>query len=177
MTSFIKMIDTTTEWLGRTIAWLTLLMMILMTAVVVVRYLFNENSIFLQESVMYLHGMVFMFASGYTLKHNGHVRVDIFYRKMSVQKRAAVDLFGTLFLLFPVMIFIGWASWDHIALAWKTKEASTEPGGIPAIYLLKSLTLVLVVVMLFQGLAEALKQIFTLMGSQAFLEETHEEHL
>lgn len=160
----VNKIDAVTELVGRSVSWLTLAMMIVMFAVVVLRYLFNAGSIAMQESVMYLHAAVFMLAAGYTLKHDGHVRVDIFYREMTPRKKALVDFFGTTFLLMPVLIFIGWISWQYVMNSWSVMEGSPEAGGIHGVYLLKTLILAMVGLMLLQALAEGLRNLLVLMG-------------
>ncbi|WP_036590557.1 TRAP transporter small permease subunit [Oceanospirillum maris] len=166
----INKIDAVTEFVGRSISWLTLVMMIVMFAVVILRYLFNSGSIAMQESVMYLHATVFMMAAGYTLKHDGHVRVDIFYREMSPQRKAMVDFFGSIFLLIPVMIFMGMMSWQYVMNSWHVMESSPEAGGIPGVYLLKTLIIAMVALMLLQAIAEALRNLLLLMGKGSSVE-------
>ena len=95
----------------------------------VLRYTLNFNLISLQESVIYLHATVFLLGTGYTLKVDGHVRVDILYRDMQEHQKAWVNLLGSLFLLLPMMIFIGAISWDYIAFSWSVLEKSPEAGG------------------------------------------------
>lgn len=160
-------IDGFTEVTGRAIAWLMLAMMGLMFLVVVLRYLFSTGSIALQESVMYLHATLFMAASAFTLKHDGHVRVDIFYRALSPRGQAAVNLFGTLFLLLPVCLFTGWFCFGYVAKSWALMESSPESGGLPLVYLLKSLMLVLVVTMILQGIAELIRNALILVDRRS----------
>ncbi len=160
----VKKIDALTELVGRSIAWLTLVMMVVMFAVVVLRYLFNTGSIAMQESVMYLHATIFMVAAGYTLKHDGHVRVDIFYREMSPKNKAIVDLLGTVCLLLPVMGFMGWISFDYVLNSWSVMEGSQEAGGLPAVFLLKTLILLMVSLLMLQGIAEGLRNLLLLLG-------------
>ena len=166
----VNKIDAVTELVGRSISWLTLVMMVVMFAVVLLRYLFNSGSIAMQESVMYLHATVFMLAAGYTLKHDGHVRVDIFYREMSPQRKALVDLLGSVLLLIPVMSFIGWASWTYVMNSWAVMEGSPEAGGIHGVYLLKSLILAMVALLLLQAVAEALRNLLLLLGKTSQVE-------
>lgn len=144
-----------TQALGRATSWLTLVMTLLMFALVVLRYVFNFNLIFLQESVLYLHAMVFLLGAGYTFQTNEHVRVDILYRTMSEHQQAWVNLLGCLFLLFPMMIFIGVISLEYISFSWSMLEKSQEAGGLPFVYLLKSLILGMVFTVLIQGIAES----------------------
>jgi len=153
-----------TELVGRSISWFTLVIMVVMFAVVVLRYLFNSGSIAMQETGMYLQAAVFMLAAGYTLKNDGHVRVDIFYREMSPQRIALVDFFGSIFLLIPVMVFMGWVSWQYVMNSWAVMEGSPEAGGIHGVYLLKTLILGMVALMLLQAVAETLRNFLLLTG-------------
>ncbi|RMF15444.1 MAG: TRAP transporter small permease subunit [Gammaproteobacteria bacterium] len=160
----VRVLDAVTEKTGRAIAWLNLPMVVLTCVVVALRYLFNTGSIALQETVMYLHATVFMIGAAYTLKHNEHVRVDIFYQRFSPRTKALVDLLGTLLLLVPMMGFIATQSWDYVAASWAVHEVSYEASGLPFVYVLKSLILVMVVVMLLQASAEILRNFCRLMG-------------
>lgn len=160
----IKVIDRITQVTGRSISWLTMLMVALVVAIVVMRYFLGMGSIAMQESVTYIHAMVFMLGIAFTLKRGGHVRVDIFYRTFSVRSKALVDLLGGLFFLIPVAALIFVTSWDYVAASWSIRESSAENNGIPLIYLLKTLMLIMPVTLLLQGIAEILKSALTLVG-------------
>lgn len=139
----------------RGVHFLTLLMVLVTFAVVVLRYGFDLGWIAMQESVSYLHAANFMLGAAFTLRHDAHVRVDIFYQKFGPRGRAWVDLLGTVLLLLPVCIFILVASRDYVREAWQLMEGSQEAGGIPAVWLLKSLLLAMPVLLILQGLAIA----------------------
>ncbi|WP_445158740.1 TRAP transporter small permease subunit [Halomonas sp. E14] len=156
-------LDGFTEVVGRSIAWLVVIMMVVQFAIVVMRYVFSIHSIVMQESVMYMHAMVFMLGAAWTLRHDGHVRVDIFYRRLSAKGRAWVDLLGTLFLLFPVVLFIAWSSYGYVRSSWAILERSPD-GGIPGVYLLKTLILVMMALLLLQGVAQVIRQLLILRG-------------
>ncbi|MDH5185429.1 MAG: TRAP transporter small permease subunit [Gammaproteobacteria bacterium] len=156
--------DQINESIGRTISWFTIAMVVLTFLIVVLRYLFNLGWIALQESVTYLHGMVFMLGAAYTLKHEGHVRVDIFYQKATLHTRAWVDLLGSIFLLMPMMLFILYSCWDYVSDSWTLLEDSAETGGLPAVFLLKSAIVLLPILMIMQGLAQAAHNALFLMG-------------
>ncbi|SDL87339.1 TRAP-type mannitol/chloroaromatic compound transport system, small permease component [Modicisalibacter muralis] len=160
-------IDSITERLGRAVAWLVLVMMLIQFLVVVLRYAFNVNSIPMQESIMYMHATVFLLAASYTLKHEGHVRVDIFYRAASVRRKAWTDLLGTLLLLIPFMSFILVSSWGYVARSWAILEGSPETGGIPAIFLLKTLIPAFAILMIVQGVAEIIRNALIISGRLA----------
>ena len=138
---WIAALEALNDWVGRAVAWLTLGMVLVTFVVVLLRYAFDLGWIAMQESVTYMHGLVFMLGAAYTLRHNGHVRVDIFYRKFGVRGRRWVDLLGTLLLLIPTCLFIAWMSWHYVSVSWEVHEGSREAGGLPGVFLLKTLLL------------------------------------
>jgi TRAP-type mannitol/chloroaromatic compound transport system permease small subunit len=138
-------------WIGRSVSWLTLLMVLLTFAIVLLRYGLNEGWIWLQESVTYFHALVFMTAIAWTFQTDEHVRVDIFYRDCSERHKAWVNLFGTAVFLVPFCIFLIVVSWDYVAASWAVMEGSREAGGLPLVYLLKSLILIMPVLLLVQS--------------------------
>ena len=129
-----SLINCINEWIGRTVAWFILAMVIITFFNVVMRYGFNFGLIAIQESVIYFHSFVFMLAIAYTFKHNEHVRVDIFYSKYTEVQKAWVDLFGTLLLLFPFCIYLIFSSWEYAAKSWALLEGSREAGGLPILF-------------------------------------------
>src|SRR6056297_961487 len=104
-------IDSLNKTIGEGIAWLALFLVLIQFALVLARYAFGVASLWLQESLIYGHGILFMTAAAYTLFAGGQVRVDIFYREAHPRRKALVDLFGALVLLMPVMIAIFWAAY------------------------------------------------------------------
>jgi len=155
-------IDALNDLIGRSVAWLTLLMVLVMFSVVVLRYVFNTGWIAMQESVTYMHACVFLLGAAYTLRHEGHVRVDIFYRDGSPRFRALVDLLGSLVFLLPLSIYIFWVSWDYVASSWSLLEGSREAGGLPGVYLLKSTMIVMAALILLQGISTIIKSVLSL---------------
>jgi len=140
--------------IGRSVAWLTIVMVLVTFAIVVMRYLFDSGWIWLQETVTWMHAAVFMLAAAYTLAREEHVRVDIFYRRFSTRGRALVDIAGTLLLLIPVAVFIIITSWDYVMISWQIREASREAGGLiyPFPSILKSLIPIMSAMLLLQGI-------------------------
>lgn len=147
------------DLLCKLVSWLTLLMVLLVFAIVVLRYGFNLGWIAMQESALYLHAMVFLLGAAHTLKADEHVRVDIFYRKASPGRQAWVDILGTLLLLMPVNLYILIVSWDYAAKSWGLLEGSGEAGGLPLVFVLKSLIPLFALTMLLQGIAQILTKI------------------
>jgi TRAP-type mannitol/chloroaromatic compound transport system permease small subunit len=152
------------SWLGRTVSWLTLLMTLATFAIVLLRYGFNLGWIWMQESVTYLHAMIFMVAAAWTFQVDEHVRVDIFYRDRSARYHSLVNLAGTLLFLVPFSVFLLIIAWDYVTVAWASREGSREAGGLPLVWLLKSLILVLPLLLLLQSWATANSCIRALRG-------------
>jgi len=164
----ITALDALTELLGRLVSWGLLLMMLTTCLVVVLRYVFNSgNLIFYQEVISYLHATTFLLAMGWALKHEGHVRVDIFYRRMGLRQKAWVNTFGTLFFLLPFTVFLLIISVQFVERAWITREASPDAGGIPYVYLLKTLIPAMCVLLMTQGIAELLRNAVLLCSSSS----------
>jgi len=158
-------IDALSEQTGRAIAWLTLGTVVVTFTVVILRYGFNTGSIALQESVSYLHAAVFMLGAAYTLKHDAHVRVDIYYCHMTARGKAWINLAGTLLLLLPVCLFILFTSLEYTGNAWSVMEGSQEAGGLDAVFLLKTAIPVMAVLLLLQGVSICLHSILKLAGA------------
>ena len=159
-------LDQFAERTGHIVSWLTVAIVIVTFTVVVLRYLFNTGSIALQESITYLHATLFMLGAAWTLKQDGHVRVDIFYSKQNPRTRAWTDLLGTLLLLFPVCGFILFSSLDYVAASWSVQEGSQEAGGLDAVFLLKTAIPVMAVLLMLQGCAIILKNILIISGNE-----------
>jgi TRAP-type mannitol/chloroaromatic compound transport system permease small subunit len=153
------------EMTGKVIAWLSLPMVIVTFIIVVLRYVFDLGWIWMQESVVWMHAAVFMLAAAYTLGRDQHVRVDIFYRVMSERRRALVDLFGTLFLLLPVCIFLLIVSVDYVTVSWSIREGSREAGGLPYpfVSLLKTMIPVTALLLCLQGVADGVAALLKLL--------------
>lgn len=157
--TWIDRIEAITQLAGKAVSWLTLLMVLTTFLVVVLRYVFDYGLIAMQESITYMHACIFLIGAAYTLQQNAHVRVDIIYQKLSDKGRAWVDLFGTLFLLTPTMLFIFIISWEYVGNSWSVLETSREAGGLPGVFLLKSVILIMAALMLLQGIANILSSI------------------
>ncbi len=160
-------LDNALDWLGRSISWLNLLMAIIVFVIVILRYWFSIGSIALQESVTYLHAALFMLGISYTLQHNGHVRVDIFYRNFSARRRALVDLVGLLVFLIPTCVLIILSSWDYVMASWAIGERSEESSGIAFVYGLKTLMIIMPALLMIQGVAGGLREAQKLTPEQS----------
>lgn len=159
----IGVCDALNERVGRLASWATLAMVVVTFSIVVLRYLFNLGWIAMQEAVTYLHAMIFMLGAAYTLKHDGHVRVDIFYQRLTARGRAWIDLLGALLLLLPFCLFLVWVSWEYVAVSWALHEGSRDSGGLPWLYLLKSLIPAMALLLLVQGVVMVLRNLLAVL--------------
>ena len=164
--TLVRLIDRFTEASGSLLAWLAMAMALLTAVIVVMRYGFNSNSIFTQELVTYMHASLFLLGAAYALRTGAHVRVDIFYRNFSERGRAWVNSLGGIVFLIPVCLFICASSWNFVTESWAIRETSSEPGGIPAVYLLKSLIPLMALNLLLQGIAETLRNALYLVDGR-----------
>lgn len=166
MKTFIRIVDRLNEFVGRIVSWLTTLMVLVVFYDVVLRYVFNNGNIALQELEWHLFSIIFLLGSAYTLKKNGHVRVDILYTNFKERTKAWINLFGSLFFLLPFSIMILISTQDFITSSWMVGEVSPNPGGLPARYILKAMIPLGFFFLILQGLAECFKNILFLKGDQ-----------
>jgi len=162
MTALADRIDRLTTGIGRAVAWLALVVVLLQFALVVARYLFGLGSIWVSEAVIYGHATLFMLAAAWTLRAGGHVRVDVFYAEASPRTRAMIDLVGALLLLLPFALVLVWLSLPYAGRSWAILERSRESSGLPLIFLLKTLIPLFAVLMALQGMAQAIRALAAL---------------
>ncbi len=143
--------------IGGAAKWLSLAMVLVQFLVVVLRYVFGIGSIQLQESILYMHAILFLTAAAYTWSDDGHVRVDIFYARQSEQVKAIINLLGALFFVLPICLLILWVSYDYVSFSWAVREGSRETSGIQGIFILKSFILVFAVQMGLQAISVILR--------------------
>lgn len=157
-------IESVIWWLGIGAAWLTLAMVAVTFVIVVLRYVFDAGFIWLQESLIWMHAAVFMLGAAYTLQMDEHVRVDIFYRDMSIRRRAWVDLGGVILFVFPLCAFFVIESFDYVVASWSIREISRDANGLPfpAVPLLKSVLLLMPLALALQGTAIVLRSLRTI---------------
>src|SRR5690606_2740490 len=150
----VLFLDAITRHTGRAVRWLALLMLAGTLTVVVLRYAFGLPAIMVQESVLYAHAALFMLGAAYTWQQGGHVRVDVFSRNWPQFRRLWAERLCILLLLIPFALFLLWSGWSYVGNSWAIAEGSADAGGLPFVYLLKTLLLLLPLLLLLQALAE-----------------------
>ncbi|MCG8425497.1 MAG: TRAP transporter small permease subunit [Proteobacteria bacterium] len=165
------------EWIGRAVSWLTLVMALVTFVIIVLRKALSMGWIWMQDSVLYLHSVVFLIGAGFTLKRGGHVRVDVLYGRLGPKRRALVNLFGTVFLLMPMCWLIYDRGLPYVEASWQVRERSQEAGGLDGVYLLKTTILVYAGLLVLQGLAVVIDSLLILSGKRQADPEGEEAEL
>lgn len=166
---FVRLTDSMNEYVGRFVSWFTLATVVICFVVVVLRYAFGIGILWLQELYVWTHAGVFMIGAGYTLLHGGHVRVDIFYDRLSVRKKAWTNILGTVVFLLPWLIVVAYYGLGFFQASYRIGESSPQGGGMPALYVLKGMILVFCFLVGMQGLALIGRSILILKGHPGFL--------
>ncbi len=161
-TKLAILFEAITKKVGRTAMWLVFIMAIAQFMVVILRHSFGLNFIWLQESIVYMHGSVFLLAAGYALLTDDHVRVDIFYRGASPRRKALINLFGTYFLMLPVCLLLLWTASPYVFASWQSTEGSAEVSGVQLLFLLKSLIPAYAIFLLMAAYTKAMESVDTL---------------
>ena len=157
LTRLVSGIDRGTAWSGRWLAWLPLAMALATAGVVILRYALNQGSIALQEAVMYAHAALILLGISYTLQQDAHVRVDLLYTRLSERQRQMVNTIGHVLFLLPLCVTVLIVTWPYAAASWQVREGSPEVGGLPGVFILKSLLPMMALWLLLQTLAELLR--------------------
>ena len=157
MQSVVRYIDQFQTTLASSIKWLGLAMVLVTIVVVILRYAFNIGAIALQESVTYMHGLLFLLGIPYGVLSNTHVRVDIVYARQSPRVQNLIDLTGHLIFLLPLSIFVFWTSLPYVEASWRVFEGSPEVGGLPAIFVLKTMIPIMATLLFLQAISQIAK--------------------
>lgn len=159
MKKAIDFLETINEKAGNLVSWVAVLMVIVISLDVIIRYLFQFTFIWMIETEIYFFGIMFLLGSGYTFKYGKHVRVDVFYAKLSEKGRAWIDLIGGVLFLIPWSYIIISSSWRYAYSSFLMGESSAQPGGLPALYILKFCITLGFIFLLLQGVSSILKSI------------------
>ena len=161
-----QLIDAFNEKTGLFAAWLSTVMVLTVVYDVVMRYGFKKGNIAVQEMEWHLFAVVFLIGAAYSLKKDAHVRVDILYTKFSTKKKAWVDLLGTFIFLIPFSIMIIYSCRGFIESSWAVREISPDPGGLPCRYILKAMIPAGFILLILQGISQAIKNLLIIVGKE-----------
>lgn len=169
--NYIRIIDRFNDKIGRAVAWLSTILVLVVCYDVFTRYLLRESSVAVQELEWHLFALLFLLAGAFTLKDDRHVRVDVFYARFSKRVQAGIDLFGSIIFLIPFAIVAILASKDFVINSFMAGEKSPDPGGLPARYILKAVIPLAFILLLLQGFSELFKSLLTLLNRTSDTEE------
>jgi TRAP-type mannitol/chloroaromatic compound transport system permease small subunit len=139
MNSIENFITRTVDILAKIVGILLLLMVLNVSWDVMMRYLFHNSSVGMQEMEWHLFAVIFLFGISIALKEEGHVRVDFLYDNFSQRKKAAVNIFGTVFFLIPLALLISTGSFEYVKDAYIIQEISEDPGGLHYRWIIKGM--------------------------------------
>lgn len=165
---FVRLVDALNERVGRVVGWFTVGTVAVCALVVVMRYVVGVGFIWMQELYVWIHAAVFMLGAGYTFKVNGHVRVDLFYARASVRTRAWIDLLCGLVFLLPWLVVVAGTAMPWIWASILTNETSASTGGMPGLYVLKSVIPLFCLLLGLQGLATMARSLLVLKGREEY---------
>ncbi len=171
---WLRRLENLSECTGRLTSWLALGMVILAFTVVLAQKFLNINLQKSYDLALYFHACLFMFGIAYTLKHDSHVRVDIFYQKFSAKTQAWIDLCGSLLFLLPMCLFIFINSWRYVLDSWAIHEGSISNSGLELIFLLKTVMLIMPVLLALQGIAVILRCVLVIREEETIIHPEHD---
>lgn len=169
---FANGIDKINEYVGRFVSWITALLVLVVFGDVVMRYVFQISFVFTQELEWHLFGFIFLIGAGYTLLHDGHVRVDIIYQRLGSKAQAWINFIGCIFFLFPGCFLVVFTSLGFVENSFAIFEGSPDPGGIPLRFILKSMIPLGFILVWLQGLSLFIKSFLVIIGREESGQET-----
>jgi TRAP-type mannitol/chloroaromatic compound transport system permease small subunit len=167
--AFVRAADACTTAVGRVVQWLSIGTVLVCAAVVVLRYGFKIGFVWMQELYVWIHAAVFMLAAGYVMMKDGHVRVDIFSARWTPKTKAWVELGCIIVFLLPWIVIVGWTSWPFVIRSWEALEPSGQIGGMPGLFVLKTVLLLFAAFVALQALAIAARCVLVIAGREEFL--------
>ena len=158
-----RLIDRASEAVGRFVMWGVLVATLVATGNALAKHFFGQGSNAWLEAQWYLFGALFLLGAGYTLKHGGHVRIDVLHQRLSDRTRAWIDLFGGLLFLLPFAGLLAWLSWALFAESWRIQEMSPDAGGLVR-WPVKLMLPLGFGLLCLQGISEIIKSIGVIRG-------------
>lgn len=177
LASFVRLVDGFSDRVGRAVSWLTLGVVLVCFTVVVLRYVFSIGFVWMQDLYVWLHGVAFTIGASYALRHEHHVRVDIFYRPAGERYKAWINLLGCVLFILPLVVLVTYYGWSYVGRSWSIREGSSNVGGMPGLFLIKSCILGFVWLIGLQALSMIARSILVLAGRGDMLSDGAEEML
>ncbi|MBU2492441.1 MAG: TRAP transporter small permease subunit [Bacteroidetes bacterium] len=160
--TFIRFTDKLNNKLGAAVSWLTGILVLIVSIDVFLRYFLESSFAALQELEWHLFSIIFLLGAAYTLQTDNHVRVDLFYSKFSLKNKAIINLIGSIVFFIPFCLLVIYSSKNFVLQSFKIGETSPDPGGLPALYILKSILPLSFIFLLLQALVLFFKSLLTI---------------
>lgn len=157
-------IDRVIDQLGHILCWLVGFTVVVCAAVAFLRYSFGLGWVWMQDSYVWANAAAFMLGAAPTLLHDKHVRVDFIYGARGRVFRSVVDIFGAFFLLMPSLVAIFILSTPYVMDSWERLEGTLDVGGMPGVFVLKSIILFFCVPLAAQGISQAIRAYIRLVA-------------
>ena len=153
MLKLIQYIDAFNERIGKLASWSSLLLVVLVCLDVILRYFLQWSRVWMMELELYFFAIIFLLGAAYAFREDQHVRVDVFYSNMSDRSKAFVNLVGGIFFLVPWCLILMYISHRYFMKSWIIGESSSQPGGLPALYIKKGLLVIGFFLLFLQGIS------------------------
>ena len=156
LNKLIRLLERINLIIGKTVAWATLAMVVIINYIIIQRAIFHQGSIAIQESVNYFHAILILFGIAYTYQRSRHVNVDILYNYFTKKTQKAIKLVSIAFITIPVSLALIYFTYDYALHAWQIKEGSREAGGLPYLYLIKLALCIMPILLLIESVHQFL---------------------
>jgi len=168
MRTFVRTIDSISEWTAKIGRWFGVALVVLVTYEVVMRYVFTAPSLWGYEVHVMLGASLYILAFCYTHRHRAHVRVDMIYAHLPNRGRAIIDVLGTLFLFFPFIFLLTYIAWDWMWYAWATDEKMPITGWYPPAGPLRTIVMIGLGLFALQGMAQFVRDVYLLIRNKPY---------
>jgi len=168
MRSFLRVVDSISEWIGLTGRWFAVGLVLIVSLEVILRFVFNRPTLWAYETSVMLGGSIYVLAFGYVHRHRAHVRVDIFHAHLSNRGRAIIDVLGDLLLFFPLVFLLVIVAWDWVMYAWTTGERMPITGWYPPAGPLRTIVFLGLGVFALQGVAQFIRDLYLLIRNKPY---------
>ena len=168
MKTFVRLVDSLSEWTGLVVRWLCVALVFIMSFEVLMRYAFNSPSFYSYEISIMLGTAIYALGWSYVHKHRAHVRVDIIHTNLSSRKRALIDTLGDVFIFLPFIVVLSISSFDWALTSWLQGEVSRKTGWYPPMAPIRTVVFLGLLLFLLQGIVEFVRNIYMLIRDKQY---------
>lgn len=158
-----RWIEKITQTIGVSVSWLLWVMVFITIWDVLLRYIFKSGSVAIQNLEWYLFGINFLLAAAMNYKTDSNARIDIFYNSLGKKPKAIIGVIGDILFVFPFCLTILWWSYQFVESSWVVREASSDPGGLPCIYLMKAVIPLAFLLLLIGVIPSTIRNLFIIL--------------